>query len=224
MPRAVLLIGVLFMANSGVPAAPDEHPVDIPRKPAWEWTLEERVAARFEPAARRVRVEQHIQRSQNVSDEMASSDSIKGSDNPELLTPTEVLGTFVRAAYSFDDRVAQNFLNDAREKSRQFGMPTDFMDVMKKEVAETAEWERKAREIRARLTQGAGNETDILLSDLEAAETEACRTRAAALAALRKRFPDFDRYLYSSIAPGVFYTFSDSTTIERLRREEDGCP
>lgn len=153
---------------------------------------------------------------------MAPSDSLTGNETPELLLPGEIFGSFVRHALAYDDRVADEFVRDACEKGGKFGLPPDFMNVVKEETAQAVELEKRVRQIQERITKGAGNETDSLLSELEDTKTEACRARAAALGVLRQKFPQFDQFLYTAIASSIFFTSNASEA--ELRVQEAGCP
>src|SRR4051794_36431467 len=80
-----------------------------PPKPAWQWTVDERLAARFDEAARNQRVDEYVaQRTARQGRHAALStpaapsrptDVIHGSAHPELLMPHEIFTLFTRAAY-----------------------------------------------------------------------------------------------------------------------------
>src|SRR5436305_2081275 len=80
-------------------------------KPPWDWTVDERLAARHDPiaAAERVRSARRDGRiaAQAVSDDGAQSpsdqvDFISGRDHPELLLSWEIFDTMASLAYADD--------------------------------------------------------------------------------------------------------------------------
>ena len=190
----------------------------------WEWSLEERLAARFDPAARQTRLQKRRSGSpQNnaSSSSQSPADSIHGNENPELLLPSEIFRSFIRHAYTHEDEVAREFRRDASAKATASGLPANFLETLEQTSADYIVLERKAAAARASLMQGAPS-PDVR-RELSLLETEACRARAAAISALRQKYRVFDRYLYSAVAPAVFFTFDTLPDPETLRHQEGGC-
>src|ERR1043165_9197881 len=85
--------------------------VTAPAKPVWQWRVDERLAARFDEAARTQRVDDYLaQRALRNPQSAARSapmmprpvDVVHGTKHPELLLPHEIFTTFTRAAFEPD--------------------------------------------------------------------------------------------------------------------------
>lgn len=82
-------------------------------KPAWEWTVEERLATRFDPIQMRQRVEANAA-PEALRHLPPNHDYLVGFDHPELFLPVEVFQMFTERAFSMD-RVSREITRGAYE-------------------------------------------------------------------------------------------------------------
>lgn len=206
-----------------------------PQKPVWAWTTEERLQARFDPAAREARIRAFLAQrnadrsgrwrleSNGVSDSPRPTDIVRGLDHAELLLPFEIFSTFTRAAYAVEDETSRIIREDAAQKAAALGLPTDFLEVVERESQPYLELQRRELDLRDTIARGEGDPVLVMANVREIAGDE-CPLRAAAIRRLRARYgAAFDRFLYSAVAPGVFYDFFDPQSADALRAQEEGC-
>jgi hypothetical protein len=225
MSRTASIVLLLVVASAAS--------ADTRRKEVWEWTVEERLAARFDLGSRQARVDEHARSvrekrptrpgGNSVESLPLPFDSLRGNATPELLLASEIFGEFVRVAYAFDDDVASQIRLDAERRAALAGLPPTFMVALGDAVRDYAETERGVRELRERLNRGAGAETEQLLTDLRRMEAEACRRRVSAMNALRAEYAGFDRFLYQGLAANLSFAIFEVQEPETLRRNERGC-
>lgn len=190
----------------------------------WEWSTEERLSLRFDPVARQVRLNKRRgggPETNVLALRQSPADSIHGNENPELLLPSEIFRSFIRHAYTHEDEVAREFRRDASRKAAALGLPPNFLETLEQTSSNYIVLERKAAAARALLMQGTASPQ--ARRELSLLENEACRARATAMSALRQTYRMFDRYLYSAVAPAVFFTFDTLPDPEALRHQEGGC-
>jgi hypothetical protein len=237
------IAGIILLA--GIGAASQSPRTDGPRtidrgaaaKPAWEWTDEERLAKRFDPVARKLRVDAAMARrhrdsapGREIRSDAAQNDSrpddvIQGSSDPELLMPSEIYTTFMRVAYAYEDEAAREFRRDASVKALELGLPEDFLLIVERESEQFLRLQRRQVELQSRMDGGGGYEDSIPL-EIKNLQSALCPARAAAILRLRQRFGAavFNRFLYSAVAPGVFFTFLEPPpAAATLRSQEEGC-
>lgn len=209
-----------------------------PTKAPWQWTIEERLAARCDDAARNRRIAEFEAKRAAKRAEMAGrsrqplgdfgasrpADSIHGSDHPELLMPFEIVNVFTQAAFGADDETARVIRKDAAKKARALGLPETFVDDFERAahtfIAEQRE-ELRLLEHAYAGTDGDRARTEARLQELRTLE---CRSRAEAIRHLQKAFgKKFERFLYSAIAPSVSRDIFEPITAEQLRHQEEGC-
>lgn len=180
------------------------------RSPA-EWTLEERLAKRFNPADMDDR-NQAYHAAHPGSDggyvrylgvgEHIVDETIDGSRDPELFMPHEVFRALLTG--------------------------------VKGPV-----WERQRAFNRAGVRQFFGDD-EVFWSEVtrlalplttlvEPSEDERCRAQYAVLQSVRTRFgaAAFDEFLYTIVAPSMQYSATTTTAVDlegMLRREANGCP
>ncbi len=231
MKRRLVLIGLVLVASVTVYPAPKEA---TKAKAPWQWTTDERIAARFDDTARKLRVDAALAERHAASakegtrataipaTEYHPADVIRGARNPELLLSFEILGIFTRAAYSEDDDVARDVRTHATSNAIALGLPPDFLSTLEGDAHEFILLQRHEFELRRKLATGRGN-SDVI-AELKNVEIAECRPRAAAIRSLRAKFhAQFDRFLYTVIAPGVFEDFERPQNPAELRRQEEGC-
>jgi hypothetical protein len=196
---------------------------------AWEWTVEERIALRTDPAAAKARVDESRRRlnaAAHAAKQANVVDTISGGVHPELFLPHEVFDELMQFAFLSKTRVSDSFRKDMMPIVAEYGLPSDFWDrlrnlssvylsdafrvhdlsLQKPAKAESREREEFDREV---------NRTYGLL----------CRSRIEALARARQEFgaERFDRFLYGAVARNMFRTSFGPENPDVLRQLERGC-
>ena len=200
-----------------------------PSKPIWQWTTDERLAARFDEAARIRRVaafeaQRAISHARAVALPRRPADSIHGSEHPELLMPFEIFTSFTEAAYGADDDVARHVQRDATVQASKLGLPPEFLPTLRKQARAFIAMQREERTLKQQIFTGGMTDPQSGMARLRELQKSECASRAAAMRNLRARFgASFDRFLYSAIAPGVFRDDFEPISARTLRAEEDGC-
>ena len=203
-------------------------------KPPWDWTVDERLAARHDPnaAAERVRSARRDGRiaAQAVSDDGAQSpsdqvDFISGRDHPELLLSWEIFDTMASLAYA-DDPDARSTYREAKAPGiAAAGLPVDFWDALQAISSAYLADQSQLRD----LHKGAASNPEArrrIEVTTEGLEVLKCRDRAAAIAAARRKFGrSFDRFLYESAVANMFISTARGglATEARDRETEEGC-
>ena len=200
-----------------------------PSKPIWQWTTDERLAARLDEAARIRRVaafeaQRAISHARAVALPRRPADSIHGSEHPELLMPFEIFTSFTDAAYGADDDVARHVQRDATVQASKLGLPPEFLPTLRKQARAFIAMQREERTLKQQIFTGGMTDPQSGMARLRELQKSECASRAAAMRNLRARFgASFDRFLYSAIAPGVFRDDFEPISARTLRAEEDGC-
>jgi hypothetical protein len=215
--HAAFICTVLLAVFVASPATADE------RGP-WQWTDEERMAARFDPEKIRERREAH-EREQRARNPQAHALSptvnvIDGSRNPELLMPRELFQTLILRA--LDDKSGARDHIRCRYAKRAPWIAGDPEFWWRLEAA-AAPFLRALE--RSRENGRIERETGIPPAPGEAFEQ--CQNRMVALNAARETFgrERFDEFLYTAVAPdGVsFADGDDAPTPSRLLWIARGC-
>jgi hypothetical protein len=204
-------------------------PTDPLRKPAWEWTLDERIARRLDPDAIRARAAAH-RRAMGENDWTPADPvrfTIDGKRDPELLLPFELFNSILGGVD--DDPIHRELIQRIyREKIRESGWDEEFFwPMLQKATAEywrTTE-KRLALERKTRYVPAA--ERNSLSAETETLGLTGCRLRAEAFQAVRQKLgaEKFDRFLYENVAPnvGIGSDFPAGNEAWRLRFIEGGC-
>lgn len=246
-----LLSGALALAGLfGVVAASAQirlSPSEIENlrrtKPPEEWTIEERLAVRFDPGdiEKRVQAERTQLMENRVSDPVTqaartaaqsssyrkSSNAIVGSRNPELFLPTEVFDMFISMAFSPDLDFRRGSRAQFEPGLRAAGLnPDSFWSDLETIAAPTirghiglAELNLQIAPATAKARAGIGKRMTEVYAGL-------CGPRATDLAKARKYFGArvFDRFLYRTVAPGMFRTTLPGIAMsDQLRAIDGGC-
>jgi hypothetical protein len=112
---------------------------------------------------------------------------------------------------------------DAAPKAAELGLPSDLLEVLEYESRQYLELQRRELDLRDEIGRGEGDPV-LIMNNVKSVMVDECPLRAAAIRRLRARYGvAFDRFLYSAIAPGVFYDFFDSQSADALFAQEEGC-
>jgi len=224
--RLYVAVGILLL---GLTASAQRAP-----RNAWEWTLDERIAARTDAAAQRARVAEvigsrdtnglKIGSNASVADSPTFEDSLQGSRHPELLMPTEIFTIFMRSAYLHEDQVARDVREDAESKIVEANLPLELLRILELEATDFIDLQRQEDSLREAAMSAKGDPTVLFtqIKDLDRAE---CPIRAAVIERMRTRLGGnvFERFLYEIVAPGVYKQYGTAPDAATLRSREEGC-
>jgi len=223
--------------DSGGPADREKEATSKPRK-AWEWTLEERLAKRFDPAVMeelqvQYQAEQEAIRKQRGGSFPEDEARVKrpapvrekrdGRKTPELFLPGELFDILLDGTFAPGlERVnIQGFRADYEQWVAALGLGSDFWDRLEGVAAPYLT-----------LLQKGGRQRLPTKADIAAKGEERrfhiCRARLQALEAAEAEFGKeaFLRLLYEGVAPSVQETslYSDyQRKADELRFQEGGC-
>jgi len=184
----------------------------LPKQP-WQWTLDERLRARFDPESRAQRL---FESRRIEGSRQRSGDVLNGRRHPELFLPSELFERFVRDAMVLFPRAAP----------QTFRQESDDLFLKK------SEWSDLTRLV-VDYGIAIGEEEKALKTNgnVAAVRARSCAAEAIAFRRVRARFgrERFDRFLYTVIAPQISRSSSSSTLkqdaaqIAELRRRETEC-
>lgn len=227
MKRWLILFGLMLL----------EVPTDAARngdqapKPPWQWTLDERFAARHDPAAatERLRVAQTSSLAKTaptanlpISDQV---DFISGKDHPELFLPWELFDNLMTMAYADDPEVRSVFREAKSPSLASSGLPADFWNRLEAISVAYLSDGRQLRDLHKRSVSDAAVKRRIAIQR-DGLENLKCRDRAAAIAAARHNFGEkFDQFLYAGVAPSMFISIGRLGQVSQAREREieGGC-
>jgi hypothetical protein len=183
-----------------------------PKKPPWKWTIEERLAARFDPVTKAAREAEQQAEQEAIRKRWADSvlfedeakitgpppatETIDGSKTPELFLPGELFGMLLNRVFPLEEESAG--LQESRDRIEQraaaLGFGRDLWDRLGRVAAPYLK--PLHEDNRRRL---ATRTNDIRGDDMK----HFCRLRAQALAAAKVEFGEesFLRLLYEAVAP-----------------------
>ena len=222
--QRVVIVGVLLTSASLVAQeAGQPGPGNRARKAAWEWTLEERLAARTNAAAALERVRARVPgRIATTAEHGPIADDFDGRTHPELFLPHEVFRQLIHLALIASPRINQSFRESVQPELDRRGFPPDFWERLHALCAVHAADLRAVDELEAALRRQRHETSPATLG---ATQEVACGSRADALAAVREEFGPqrFDRFLYDVIAVRMFHTAARLLDPALLHRAERGC-
>jgi hypothetical protein len=190
-------------------------------KPAWQWTLDERLAARFDPAAQAAREAAH----RDVIARLhlgGPADIVDGKVAPELFLPSELFSHLLKVAFLEVGTLGSEPRRAIEERAAGLGFARDLWPRL-----ETAAWPYlKLYGAHSRLF-GSG---DALggkgLLGQPSSQLADCRLRAEALATAKASFGEkpFLRLLYEAVAPTTRVSYTvNSISRAQARFIEEGC-
>ncbi|HEV8580556.1 MAG TPA: hypothetical protein VGX68_15930 [Thermoanaerobaculia bacterium] len=230
-----MLLAGAFPARAETPAHSKSK--DGTRKPAWKWTLDERLAARFDPeamAAREAkrqarmkellkgRVHRVFEEKAEITEAPSIKEALDGGKTPELFLPSELFDVLLSRGFPQEssEQNLQEFRDWIESQAAGLGIGQDFW---KRLEGATLPYLQEDRHPFFSAKYG-GVEEDLHL----------CRLRAEALKAAEAEFGEEAvlRLLYGTVARGWSFTRvvglgPGPSTYERyeeeLRFQEGGC-
>lgn len=208
---ALVMLGSLSIAGGAQEA---------PRK-SWQLSDEERLARRFDPANRELRV-----RASANWRGGAKRDVVEGQRDPDLFLPWELWGWLVETSFGQERQLQEDFQAARLERARDLDLGPDFWDRLE-EVSSS--YVRSLAELKALALEARGLQGDDRASDdrrVEQLEIAACRARVESLDFARRTFgrETLDRFLYEAVAPGIgIFSVGAETSAEHLRFVARGC-
>lgn len=230
--RRCLAAAALFVAGTTLLSGPaagqvqDTATNQPARKAAWRWSVDERIAARLDPAraeARRAANEAQREKRRRLFGIEGSEGqpSIDGRTEPELLMPTELFSALISEAFPEGGRLPGEMKEHIEEGAVVLGFGSDLWPRLERAAAPYLRL-RKERHGRA---MAALEPPDNPAED-KAQQLRVCRARAEALARAEAEFGEdlFLRLLYEVVAPPMSFGYSPETsTAGHLRFVEGGC-
>jgi len=218
MKRRLVMINVAFFAlvANFAPA------VAAATNAAWQWTAEQRIKSRSDPASIEARKRTHVQKAARSGPD-AESNAVKlvyvvdGSDTPELMLPTELWRFLIVSAFdSTNAEAAGAWRATYRNRSANLALSNDFWDRVAVHVAVYRRAEDEFADALQRFDRVAA----------ERAQREQCRALARTLRDARADLGDevFLRFLYQSVAPGLVISDYKPEDPANLLHQEEGCP
>ncbi len=234
----------IWALGGGIAKAQEASTANAVKKPTWKWTTDERLSQRFEPEAMAARAAERAAEQQAFlkrlpkaaaqfprpgtdSTDQASQavDMIEGSKTPALFLPFEL----------FDHLLAMGFppggnnLDESRriieERAVALGFGRDLWKRLEKAATPYLALRREdPSQVRTRPRTHTEN-----VFDMDDEALRYCRTRAAALAAVKAEFGEesFLRLLYIGATPGFTRTYAVSRGTENhmrfLKFQARGC-
>lgn len=197
---------------------------DAPPKAAWEWTNEERIAARKDPLLRIQRREEAF--AAGDLQRYDKSDILVGRRNPELFLPTDLI-LYLKAAYAHNSDTMTNARSRWASATQRFG------EKFWARLYESGRpyFDAEGRHLQLQLQYQDENdaaERQRISMEISQVSNSLCPLRVEALRAAREAFGRdvFDRFLYEVVAPAARSRGSSSGPDGPFSDlwQEEGCP
>lgn len=235
--RLTAAVAVLLLGAAAARGAEPEK-AGPPKKPAWKWTLDERLAARFDPGALAEREAEYqaeheargrrfpnlaLEEQREMPGPPTATERIDGRKTPELFLPGELFDSLLSQVFAPEKESAdlQASRSGFEQRAAALGLGRDLWDRLEESAAPYLKlFQSEDRQDRA---------TRAIAAKGEEEELRNCRARARALEAAEAEFGEeaFLRLLYEGVAPYVRQASllpSDyQWQAERLRFQEGGC-
>ena len=216
--------------------APREERRPADTKPAWTWTLPERLKSRLDTDEIRRRAEVHLAELSEGSGKGHIQPNalpkdffyIDGRRNPELFLSYELMNALLRGVSS-DVETREATRRGYRRRLEKFGWnPSEFWATIDRITAGYAAVIDEEAAIQTRLSEPQPpSQRERLLAAQAALQRSICQRRAAILQSARAAFDagEFDRFLYSAIAPylSVSSDLPQVSESAKLQQLEEGC-
>lgn len=212
------------------------QPARTPPLPAWQWTVEERLAKRYDPKAMAARAAEEAEKEKAFRErnpELAEDplfktdypgrppvENIDGAKTPELFLVWELFTFFLERDLPVNGSIHEYDRQRIEQRAAALGFGHDLWTRLEKATAPFNELRREARLQPSRFGKSklgfAMDPEDLLL----------CRVRAEAIDAAKAEFGEeaFLRLLYEAVAPEHAITGMLAPGLaEHLRFVEGGC-
>ena len=205
------------------------HAEEPAKKPAWEWSLEERIAKRLDPGSERAAAEERDLHPGGMRLDVHVAEptqfTVDGKRDPELLLPFEIFGSLLSGV---DPRWREDTRKQYREKIAAFGWEEEvFWKTLEEAAAEHTRFQAESLELQMKLQTLSPPDHRRVEARLEELGYKQCGARADAFQEVRRNLgaETFDRFLYGSVAPeiGIGSALPVGDEEERLRFVEGGC-
>lgn len=224
----LILLTILLSFSAFAATAADCGDAEGRRAP-WEWTLEERLAARFDTGLAKQRAAfARAEAAEVGAPATAVADdpyAVDGRRNPELFLPAELFGQLLDGL-AHDPNFRDVSRSVLRDGIRDFGFDEDaFWRDLARLSSGFVDLSAKRAALENTLRTAGPTEQRELRKQLEDLGRKLCAQRVAALANARRYFGQekFDRFLYTVVAPGLAVASAPSVDAAHLRFLEGGC-
>lgn len=229
-PSLFVLLAVattLAPGRTGASPLPAEC-ADWPQKPAWEWTLDERIRHRLDQRCLRARRELAAEDRKDRGYFRTSGDPtdfVYGSDTPELFLPSQLYNWLIRAVFVADERFADFQRSRYERLAFGLGLPESFWPVVEDAAGDHLSQLRAEQALADGLGKAGADERAAILADIADVQKGQCLERVEALERTRRALPTglFDRFLYVAVPNGIGSSSKSPVTPEMLRWRERGC-
>jgi hypothetical protein len=222
MRAFVMIVGLAVVPFLAV-ASQDEPRGTAKKK--WQWTDEERLAIRFDPslAAKRAAV----QREASVVENAPAWGSISGHRDPELFLPIELF-TSLMTGIEGEPAARASYRAGLRGRIVAFGLDdTEFWIELERAAYSHLKLFHRYTGLTEAIRDAELHARKDLENAMERLQPELCESRLNALLKARQQFgaEEFNRFLYSAVAPGLTITAAapSAATAEHLRFLSRGC-
>jgi hypothetical protein len=214
----LVLLVVLLLIPGGIASAATVHL----HKPAWQWSLDERLAARFDPAAQAARQAAHRDIIVNLHLD-GPADVVDGKETPELYLPTELFNQLLNVAFFDLDFLGPERRHGIEARAVALGFKSDLWPRLESAVSPYL----KLRRTPYTLFGGQATLGGKGLLGQPSRELSLCHLQSDALAAAKAGFGEraFLRLLYEAVAPTTRLSYTiNSISRAQARFVEQGCP
>jgi|GEM_PF-716863 len=211
-------------------------------RPAWEWTDDERLAVRFDPAAIRERTSREATEPYGAWTPAATTQQsgrsqaqatgtfrnvIVGRRNPELFMPFELFTFLIEGGFNEDARQRENFRKSHASVVARTGLqPEKFWELVELASTDYIANMRHEQALAHKLNRAnTDDERMALRQQIKNNQQPQCAQRAAALAAAARRVGGtaFYRVLYEGIAPMITVGSTEPDLAASYRYAAGGC-
>jgi hypothetical protein len=226
---ATLLLSLISLSAAAQKTPSDSQATAAP-KPAWEWTLDERIAKRLDPASIRERALENekdlVERGGFRPEEIVPVRFVvEGRRDPELLMPFELLGSILHGVAEMEERETRSIYGP---KIIESGWDEVFFwQTLEEASAEYTKTQRERLTAPRQARLLPRSERYSIASNSDSEGLHECGLRVEALKLIRQKLGSvkFDRFLYENVAPNVSISSDFPLANEewRLRHIEGGC-
>lgn len=239
---SLVVAGALCLALSSALLGPlptlaqpagDVPETKVPDKPPWEWTVEERIAVRTDPALIAQRMKEERAEARARGEELPEHwEVIQGIEHPELFFPDQLFNALLSLAFNPDreQRLVYRQVYTKRSKSLKID-PYFWRDLSILSAEVLARKHEQLRKIQEREQKSTGEQAQSdrdgqVSQEVRQKQLEACAAKRDALEKAREVFgaEAFDRFLYEAVAPsfGIAGNFGPSSA-SAMRFRTGGC-